>query len=335
MRDHGIAQVLDHLDRGGQALLRRAQRDVVGAHAQRHRATSRRTGLRHAHAGPRQALARAGRHGGHGEEVHRGRAEEAGDEAARRLLEQRQRRADLLDAARVEERDAIAQRHGLDLVMGHVDHGRAQLAMQARQLQAHLHAQGRIEVGQRLVEQEDRGPAHDGAADGHALALAAGELARPALQQRTDLQDLRDLADALAHLGAGQPGHLQREAHVLLDGHVRVQRIALEHHRHAALRRIERGHAAPADADIAVVDVLEPRDHAQQRRLAAAGRADEHGELAIGDVQVDALEHLDAAAVALAQAAQLHVSHGRAPAPARPRGGAPRRSWRCTSARCP
>ena len=34
--------------------------------------------------------------------------------------------------------------------------------------------------------------------------------------------------------------------------------------------------------------VLEPGDGAQQRALAAAGRADEHGELAVGDVEVDA-----------------------------------------------
>jgi hypothetical protein len=37
-------------------------------------------------------------------------------------------------------------------------------------------AQRRVEVGQRLVEQEGLGLAHDGAADGDALALAAREL---------------------------------------------------------------------------------------------------------------------------------------------------------------
>ena len=55
--------------------------------------------------------------------------------------------------------------------------------MQRLQLGAHLHAQLGVEVGQRLVEQEHRRLAHDGAAHRHALALAAGELARLALRK--------------------------------------------------------------------------------------------------------------------------------------------------------
>jgi len=42
------------------------------------------------------------------------------------------------------------------------------------------------------------------------------------------------------------------------------------------------------DLQLAIGDVLEPGDQAQQGRLAAARRPDEHHELAIGDVQVDA-----------------------------------------------
>ena len=49
--------------------------------------------------------------------------------------------------------------------------------LQLGDLEPHLHAQRRVEVGQRLVEQEGLRLAHDGAADGDALALAAGELA--------------------------------------------------------------------------------------------------------------------------------------------------------------
>ena len=36
-----------------------------------------------------------------------------------------------------------------------------------------------------------------------------------------------------------------------------------------------------------LVMLLEPGDHAQRRRLAAAGGADEHEELAVGDVEVE------------------------------------------------
>ena len=41
--------------------------------------------------------------------------------------------------------------------------------------------------------------------------------------------------------------------------------------------------------------ILQPGDDAQQRRLAAAGRADEDDELAVLHLEVDALQHLDLA----------------------------------------
>jgi hypothetical protein len=51
---------------------------------------------------------------------------------------------------------------------------------------------------------------------------------------------------------------------------------------------------SPADHDFAAGDVLEPRDHAQRRGLAAARRADQHHELLVGlMLQVDAAHGLD------------------------------------------
>ena len=63
--------------------------------------------------------------------------------------------------------------------------------MQRGDLGAHLHAQLGVEIRQRLVEQEDRRLADDRASDRDALALAAGELRRPPLEQRVEPQHLR------------------------------------------------------------------------------------------------------------------------------------------------
>ena len=57
--------------------------------------------------------------------------------------------------------------------MGDVDHGGAEGVVQLGDLQPHRAAQRRVEVGERLVEQEGLGLAYDGAADRDALALAA------------------------------------------------------------------------------------------------------------------------------------------------------------------
>ena len=85
-----------------------------------------------------------------------------------------ERGARLLDLAGIHEHDAVGERHRLDLIMRDIDHGGAKLLVQALDLAPHLVAQLGVEVGQRLVEQEDLRVAHDGAADGDALALAAG-----------------------------------------------------------------------------------------------------------------------------------------------------------------
>jgi hypothetical protein len=71
---------------------------------------------------------------------------------------------------------------------------------------------------------------------------------------------------------------------------VREDRVGLEDHGDAALLGLEVVHHPPVDLERAGGDVLEPRDHPQERRLPAARRADEDDELAVGDVDVDALD---------------------------------------------
>ena len=59
----------------------------------------------------------------------------------------------------------------------------------------------------------------------------------------------------------------------------------------------------------AVGDVLEPGDHAQRGRLAAARRADEHEELAVVDVERQVEDGLDAVVVDLVDFVERDVSH--------------------------
>ena len=124
------------------------------------------------------------------------RADEAGDEDGARSVVELQRRADLLDAAPVQHHDLVGHGHRFDLVVGDVDHRRIELLVQRLEFDPHLDAQLGVEVRQRLVEQEDLRVAHDGAADGDALPLAAGELRRPAVEVVAELQDARRLSDA-------------------------------------------------------------------------------------------------------------------------------------------
>ena len=103
-----------------------------------------------------------------------------------------------------------------------------------------------------------------------------------------EAEDLGRLLDPLLALLGGHLRHLQRERHVVGDRHVRVERVVLEHHRDVAVLGRHVGDVAVADEDLAVVDLLEPREHPQGRGLAAPGRADEDHELAVVDLEVDA-----------------------------------------------
>jgi hypothetical protein len=135
-----------------------------------------------------------------------------------------------------------------------------------------------------LASRFDRAPERD------ALALAAGELARLALEQALDAEDAGRLLHALGDLGTVEFAHLQAERHVVVDAHVRVQRVILEHHGDVAIHRRQIVDDFVADQDVARGDRLESRHHAQGRGLAAAGRADQHHELLVADFQVHVVD---------------------------------------------
>jgi hypothetical protein len=92
-------------------------------------------------------------------------------------------------------------------------------------------------------------------------------------------------------LQARQSPHLERQRHVLRHRHVRIERVALEHHRDVAVLRCEGVDGRAVDPHLALVGVVQAREDPQQRRLAAARRADQRQELAVADLEVDAVEH--------------------------------------------
>ena len=86
---------------------------------------------------------------------------------------------------------------------------------------------------------------------------------------------LRDLAD------------LEREGDILVDRHVREQRVVLEHHADVALVRRRVVDRPTVEHDLAVRDALEAGEHHQAGGLARAGRPEQGQELAARDVQVE------------------------------------------------
>ena len=161
----------------------------------------------------------------------------------------------------------------------------AQRLLDAADLRAHGHAQLRVEVGQRLVEQQHARLHDHRAGQRHALLLAAGELVGHAGFHAGQLHQLEDPGNALIHLLLGHLAQLQAIGHVVVHVVVREQGVALEDHRRIALVGRQRVDRLVAQVDFARIRAFKARNHAQRRRLAAAGRAQQRHKAARLDGQ--------------------------------------------------
>ena len=149
---------------------------------------------------------------------------------------------------------------------------------------------------------------------GLTAAISAGQSLGLAVQQVLDLQDLGCLMHALVDLVLRGLAQLQTECDVLVNGHVGVQSVALEHHSDVAVLRGNVVDQTAADVHFALGDLLQAGDHAQGGGLAAAGGADEDDEFLILDLQVEVGDGRSGSArVNLIDVLAANRSHNRLP----------------------
>ena len=172
-------------------------------------------------------------------------ADEAGDEFRCGTVVEILGAAQLHDRALIHHGDAVGHRHRLFLVVGHVYGRDRQALLQVANFLAHLHAQARVEVGQRLVEQQHARPDDDRARERDALLLAARELAGKLLLVARQPDQLQDFADRARDLRIGLAAHAQAVGDVLEHRKVRKKRVVLEHEADVALVRRQVGHVLP------------------------------------------------------------------------------------------
>ena len=99
--------------------------------------------------------------------------------------------------------------------------------------------------------------AHDRAGERDALAFAAGERPRLAVEEVTDREAIGGLLHPLVDLRPRDLLDLERKADVPPDVEVRVERVALKHERRAALLGLEIACVAPVDEDLPRVRFIE------------------------------------------------------------------------------
>ena len=229
------------------------------------------------------------------DEVHRGRADERGDEEVLRPAVERLRRVDLLDASVAHHRDALAERHRLDLVVGHVDGRRAEAlraGSRARRASPTRSFASRFESGSSIRN-----------------AFGSRTIARPIAtrwrwppdscagrRSRSSSRPSTRATSSTRRRGLG----LRRLPHLEAVAEVLRARSCAGRARSSGRPSRCRGRAATASVTsrppiriVPAVASSRPGDQPQQRRLAAAGRADEHDELSVVDLQTDIVDRRD------------------------------------------
>ena len=175
--------------------------------------------------------------------------------------------------------------------MGDVNDGCLHLLVQTFDFHPHGRAELRIKVGQWLVEQEHLRVADDRPPHCNPLALTAAQLRRTALQQFAQAENISRFPDPLFGLRLGELRRPQAKCDVPGNRHMRVKCVVLEHHRDVAIFRLHVVDDAVSDADFPATCIFQTSDHPQRGRLSAPGRADQHHEFIVRDLQIEIGDH--------------------------------------------
>ena len=200
--------------------------------------------------------------------------------------------------AEAQHRDRVGDLEDVVKVVGDDDHAQALLAQAPDQLE-HLSRLRHAEGGGGLVEEHHARVPHHGLGHGHRLALPAGQaghgLAHGA--DRGDRQLVERLQRARLHPRLVEPFQavepLAPEEHVLDHVEVVGQREVLVDHldpEAGGVLRPRDVHGLAVEQDLSAVDVVDPGDALDQRRLAGAVVADEGHHLAGVHVEVDLMQ---------------------------------------------
>ena len=161
----------------------------------------------------------------------------------------------------VHDPEARPEGHGFFLVVSDDDEGDAQALLDVDELELGMLAQLPVERRQRLIEQQQLRALHQRPGQRHPLPLAAGELMRFARTEAAHFHDVEDLPDLAADLLAAEALLFQSEGHILLDTHVREERIGLEHHVDRTLVGRDGAHVRAIDANRPGARQLEAGQH--------------------------------------------------------------------------
>ena len=132
------------------------------------------------------------------------------------------------DPAVLDDDQPVGQHHGVQRVVRDQDGDGLELGQVAPELGADLQAGAGVQGGQRLVEEQQPGAGGQGAGEGDALGLAAGQPARLGAGVVGEAHAVQPLGGLRAGLRLGRAVAARAEGHVVQGGEVREEQVVLE-----------------------------------------------------------------------------------------------------------
>ena len=201
----------------------------------------------------------------------------------------RLRLADLLYHAVPHDHDQVGDGHGFLLIVGDEYGGDAGGLLDAADLLPGLEPQTGVQIGKGFVQQQNSRHFHQRPGNGHALLLATGQLLGLAVHQFFNLHQLRRFQRHVGHLLVGElvlaRPVFQRESNILPYRQMGIQGVILEHQPHAPVLRRQVGDVVVAEEDTAGGRLLQSGEQVQRGGLAAARRAEQTQQHAVGDLK--------------------------------------------------
>ncbi len=178
----------------------------------------------------------------------------------------------------------------MDVCARREEHGGAGLAPQPEKLVTHQESRLLIERAEGLVEKDQPRLHYERAGDANALAHAAREVRRMTGGEIRKANELQGLAYPVVDFGSTYARAAQAERDVLRHVEPGERGVLLEHDADA-IGRLTRDSAA-FELDLAIGHRGQTGDHFEERRLAAARRADHREELTALDLEIDRTERV-------------------------------------------
>ena len=116
----------------------------------------------------------------------------------------------------------------------------------------------------------------------------------------------------------GGLAQLQAEGHVVINRHMGIQRVVLEHHGDVAILGRDVVYQFVADVQLAFGDFFQAGNHAQGGGLTAAGGADQNDKFLVFDIQAEIAYRGNAAGIYFVNVIKGYACHNKIPPLSRP-----------------